>query len=311
MAGQVLDMHARSSVHLRGVLLGEQGDTAHTTTFSPLPMTTMPRAEMVKWLASSSGSVPTRTPGATTTFLSMMARRTTAPSPMRTLSMITESSTSAPWSTFTPGEMTERLTVPPEMIEPADTMESNAWPDSPGVLEDELGRRQLGRAREDGPVGVVQVEGRLHGDQVHAGVVVAVERADVTPVTPFDPCAPADVVGVEIVEMGVAALDETRDDIAAHVVAAVGVLGVLSQRVHQGGGIEDVIAHRGVKVRPPRGQRHGVRRLFDETVDDASLGRVRLSRSRAPRRRAPLMAATVAAAPLSMCWRSIWLGSIR
>ena len=122
--------------------------------------------------------------------------------------------------------------------------------DSTVVLEDELGRRQLGRAREDGPVGVVQVERRLHGDQVHAGVVVAVERADVTPITPFDPCAPADVVGIEIVKMGLAALHETRDDIAAHVMAAVRVLRVLPQGVHQSGGVEDVVTHRSVKVLP-------------------------------------------------------------
>ena len=37
-ARQVLDMHPRPPVHGRGVLPGEQGDTAHTTTFSPLPV---------------------------------------------------------------------------------------------------------------------------------------------------------------------------------------------------------------------------------------------------------------------------------
>ena len=145
-----------------------------------------------------------RTPGATVTFLSMMARRTTAPSPMRTLSMITESSTSAPWSTFTPGEMIECRTVPAgdDGARRHDGVEGLAG--ATGLFEHELGRGQLGRAGEDGPVGVVEVERRLHGDQVHAGLVVAVEGADVAPVTPLYSGATGHVIGVEVVEVGVA-----------------------------------------------------------------------------------------------------------
>ena len=59
LPGEVLHMNARSPVHLWRVLPCEKGDTGHPTTFSPLPITTMPLAEMVKRLASISGSMPT------------------------------------------------------------------------------------------------------------------------------------------------------------------------------------------------------------------------------------------------------------
>jgi len=69
-----------------------------------------------------------------------------------------------PLSTLTPGEMIERSRCRgDDRAGRHDGVERLA--DSTVVLEDELGRRQLGRAREDGPVGVVQVERRLHGDQ--------------------------------------------------------------------------------------------------------------------------------------------------
>ena len=267
IARQVLDVHACPSVHIRGVLPGEKGDTAHTTTFSPLPMTTTPRAEMVKWLASSSGSVPTCTPGATVTFLSMMARRTTAPSPMRTLSMITESSTSAPLFDLHAGRDDRAPHRTPGNYGPGGHDRIERLPGAAGLLEDKLGGRQLSGAGEDGPVQVVKVERRLHRHQVHAGVVVAVKGADVSPVTTFGRGTTAYFVGVEIVKVGVAAVNKAGDDVAAHVVTAVGVLGILTQGVHQSSGVEDVIAHRGMKVRPARGQCQRFLRLFDKTVD--------------------------------------------
>ena len=59
LPGKVLDMHAGPPVYLRRVLLCKKGNTGQPTTFSPLPITTMPLAEMVKRLASISGSTPT------------------------------------------------------------------------------------------------------------------------------------------------------------------------------------------------------------------------------------------------------------
>ena len=121
-------MDAGAPVNLGRVLPCEKRDAGHPMTFSPFPITTTPPAEMVNRLASISGSTPTRAPGSTVTFLSIMARRTTAFSPMRTLSIITEPSTSARCSTKTPGDMTDRRTVPPEIIVPPETIESKASP---------------------------------------------------------------------------------------------------------------------------------------------------------------------------------------
>ncbi len=207
--------------------------------------------------------------------------------------------------------MIERRTVPPEMIEPADTIESSAWPAATVVLEDELGRRQLGRAGEDGPVAVVQVERRLHGDQVHAGVVVAVERADVAPVTPFDPVHPRTCCQRNR-RRGPRRSPPNAGRYRRPCHGGCWSPGVLAEGVHQGGGVEDVVTHRGVKVLIlPAASATGDLRLFDETVDDRpSAGlddaeTVRLGGA-APRWRPPSPPA-----PLSMCWRSIWLGSIR
>ena len=58
----------------------------------------------------------------------MMALRTTAPWPITTSCMITEFSTTAWGWTRTPGETTEDRTVPPEMMLPAQTIESSAVP---------------------------------------------------------------------------------------------------------------------------------------------------------------------------------------
>ena len=71
---------------------------------------------------------------------------------------------------------------PPEMIAPAQTIESTAMPGVARVLEHELRRRLPVGRHVDRPVRVVEVEDRVGRDQVHVGVVVGVERPDVAPV---------------------------------------------------------------------------------------------------------------------------------
>ncbi len=56
-------MDAGATVNIGWVLTGEQRDAGHPTTFSPFPITTMPPAEMVNLLASSSVSPPTTSAG--------------------------------------------------------------------------------------------------------------------------------------------------------------------------------------------------------------------------------------------------------
>src|SRR5919199_2317421 len=109
--------------------LGGRGTRRQASgTFSPLPMTTTPFGEVVKRSWSATGSTPIRAPGGTLTFLSTMALRITAPVPTVTSLSRTAFSTRTPRSTTTPGEMTDDRTQPPEMITPAQTMESRAWP---------------------------------------------------------------------------------------------------------------------------------------------------------------------------------------
>ena len=68
------------------------------------------------------------------------------------------------------------------------------------------------------------------------GVVVGVERADVAPVAAVLLGAARDDVAVEVVDLRLAALDETGDDVAAHVVAAGLALRVLDQGVDRAAG---------------------------------------------------------------------------
>ena len=63
-------------------------------------------------------------PSGTTTSLSRIARRTTAPRPTCTLSISTEPSTYAPAFNRTFGDSTEWRTVAPETIVPAPTIDS-------------------------------------------------------------------------------------------------------------------------------------------------------------------------------------------
>ena len=76
------------------------------------------------------------------------------------------------------------------------------------------------------------------------GVVERVERADVTPVGVVAFRRPGDLVVVEVVDRGHAVGDQSRDDVAAHVVVGVVVLGVGADGVDEHLGGEDVVAHR-------------------------------------------------------------------
>ena len=111
--------------------------------------------------------------------------------------------------------------------------------------------------------------------------------------------------------MGVAALDKSRDDVAAHVVAAVGVLGILAQRVYEGIRRENIIAHRGEEVVPSRRQSNGVGRLFDETLDQRPLARFDYAKTACLLWRHPVSPPPWPR-PRSRCaGSSIWRGSIR
>lgn len=54
------------------------------------------------------------------------------------------------------------------------------------VGEDKLGRRKRSVIRSDRPRRIVQIERRLHGDQVHVRLEVRLQSADVAPNTELD-----------------------------------------------------------------------------------------------------------------------------
>ena len=130
MAGQVLHVHARSSVHLRGVLPGEQGDTRSHDDLFALADDHDSTAEMVKWLASSSGSVPVHARGDNNVFVDNGAadNGTLADADVVHDHRVLDESALVH---LYPGEMMERRTVPPEIMVPPETIESKAWPVRP------------------------------------------------------------------------------------------------------------------------------------------------------------------------------------
>jgi hypothetical protein len=146
-------------------------------------------------------------------------------------------------------------------------------PDPALLVEDELrGRQRLVRG-VDRPVAVVEVEDRVHRDQVGVRVVERVERPDVAPVVLVALGRPGHVVVLEVVDVRLALLDEHRDDVAAHVVLARRVHRVAAQRVQQHLGGEDVVAHRRVDLRRVVGETRGVRRLLAEGGDETAVVR--------------------------------------
>ena len=95
--------------------------------------------------------------------------------------------------------MTEDRIAAPETIDPAQTIASSAEAFStnlaPGLLD------MLG---EDGPLGVVEVEDRLDGDQVQVRLVVRRQGPHVAPVVAVLRRRSWDVVALEVVDAGFA-----------------------------------------------------------------------------------------------------------
>src|SRR6202011_44833 len=77
LPAQVFDVNAGAAVDVRRVLAGEQGPLPASATLWPLPITTTPLLESVNRCSSRPASTPIRVPGGSSTFLSMMAWRTT------------------------------------------------------------------------------------------------------------------------------------------------------------------------------------------------------------------------------------------
>ena len=128
----------------------------------------------------------------------------------------------------------------------------------------ELRGRRLTVCEMDRPLGVVQVEHRHGGDEVHVGVVERVDGADVAPVGAVPFRGPGNVVEGEVVNTGFALVDEVGDDVPAHVVLGVEALGIDVQGFDQGIGVEHVVAHGSQELARVGREAGRRRRLLDE-----------------------------------------------
>src|SRR5699024_658450 len=113
----------------------------------------------------------------------------------------------------------------------------------PGM--DELRRRLVAVAGAGGPFGGVGVEDGMDRDPIHMRVVEGIQRADVPPVVAVPLGGAGHDVVDEVVDGRVVLRHEGGHDVSAHVVLGGVVFGIAGDRLDQGVGGEDVVAHRG------------------------------------------------------------------
>jgi hypothetical protein len=65
------------------------------------------------------------------------------------------------------------------------------------VGEDEFCRWTRRRNASNGPMAVIQIEGGVHGDQVHVGLIVGIQSTHIAPVTDLLPVFVDEIVGEE------------------------------------------------------------------------------------------------------------------
>ena len=129
-------------------------------------------------------------------------------------------------------------TTAPETMEPARDDGVDGHAGAAGLAEDELGGRVLVGAGAHGPGLVVEVEGGGDAGDVHVGLVVGLERADVAPVEGVLLVLVDEVVGVHL-----EAAEDLGQDVVAEVVLGVGIFGVLDEFGEEDVGVEEVDAH--------------------------------------------------------------------
>ena len=115
--------------------------------------------------------------------------------------------------------------------------------------------------------------------QIHVGLVIGVDRANVAPVAQVDLGVALNAIGHEVIGVDRNAFNQARDEIAAKVVMARRRGRILDQRATQQVGIEKVVTHRGETLPGSTRHRTGRGRLLLEAgyakpridLDDAKL----------------------------------------
>ena len=150
-------------------------------------------------------------------------------------------STEARRSTRTPGERTLRITRPPEMMQPCETMESSANPMHAAFRgENKLRGRQRRHGCAQRPFLVVQIEHRSHGDQIHIGFEVGFERTYVAPVDHVFLVLIHEIVGHHATPA-----HQLRQHVTPEIVRGAVVFRVFLERFQEHGSGEQVHTHGG------------------------------------------------------------------
>ncbi|SHU57310.1 Uncharacterised protein [Mycobacteroides abscessus subsp. abscessus] len=84
----------------------------------------------------------------------------------------------------------------------------------------------------------------MHRYQVHVRVIERVEGSDIAPVGVITLGGPGDQVGVEVVDCRAAVGHQPGNDVTAHVVVGMVVIGIRADHVDEFLGGEDVVPHR-------------------------------------------------------------------
>src|SRR5215467_7412378 len=102
---------------------------------------------------------------------------------------------------------------------------------APLFIENELCRRiRIARASY-WPLAVVEIEVRFDVIQIHIGFVIGINGADVPPIGARISNLTGDAVGLEVVSVDWGFAGESGQDVAAEIVMAVSLFGVLVQQV--------------------------------------------------------------------------------
>ncbi len=112
------------------------------------------------------------------------------------------------------------------------------------VAKNEFGGRVVGTCGTDGPAGIVEVEVRVDGNEVHMRGPVRVDRTDIEPISAFVFGFAGDAIMGEVVDMHFSSGDmHGGDEVTAEVMGGKRISRIEFEFFEQGGGIEDVVSH--------------------------------------------------------------------
>src|ERR1022692_1400252 len=130
------------------------------------------------------------------------------------------------------------------------------------LVEGELGRWIGVAGTAHGPLTIVEVELGRDLAQIHVGVVVGLDGADIAPVGDGAFRLTGDAVGLEVVSVDGGVAGELGQDVLAEIVMTVGIFRVGLEQIHKSAGGENVVAHRGVDLGGMAGHGRRFRVLF-------------------------------------------------